>query len=69
MLPLAVKTNRCEIRARSYVREISVDNRGRVTGVIYFDGQFDDSRLLINLVETAWENWSFGNGEAQYMDA
>lgn len=22
--------------------------------------------LLINLVETAWENWSFGNGEAQY---
>jgi 4-oxalocrotonate tautomerase len=25
--------------------------------------------LLINLVETAWENWSFGNGEAQYMDA
>jgi 4-oxalocrotonate tautomerase len=25
--------------------------------------------LLINLVETAWENWSFGNGEAHYMDA
>jgi 4-oxalocrotonate tautomerase len=25
--------------------------------------------VLINLVETAWENWSFGNGEAQYMDA
>jgi 4-oxalocrotonate tautomerase len=24
--------------------------------------------LLINLVETSWENWSFGNGEAQYMD-
>lgn len=23
--------------------------------------------LMINLVETAWENWSFGNGEAQYM--
>jgi 4-oxalocrotonate tautomerase len=22
--------------------------------------------LLINLVEVAWENWSFGNGEAQY---
>ena len=22
--------------------------------------------LVINLVETAWENWSFGNGEAQY---
>ena len=22
--------------------------------------------LLINLVETSWENWSFGNGDAQY---
>jgi phenylpyruvate tautomerase PptA (4-oxalocrotonate tautomerase family) len=22
--------------------------------------------LIINLVEVAWENWSFGNGEAQY---
>jgi 4-oxalocrotonate tautomerase len=22
--------------------------------------------LFINLVEVAWENWSFGNGEAQY---
>jgi 4-oxalocrotonate tautomerase len=25
--------------------------------------------LVINLVEVAWENWSFGNGEAPYMDA
>jgi 4-oxalocrotonate tautomerase len=24
--------------------------------------------VVINLVETAWENWSFGNGAAQYMD-
>jgi phenylpyruvate tautomerase PptA (4-oxalocrotonate tautomerase family) len=24
--------------------------------------------LEISLVEVAWENWSFGNGEAQYMD-
>jgi 4-oxalocrotonate tautomerase len=24
--------------------------------------------LLVNLVEVTWENWSFGNGEAQYMD-
>jgi hypothetical protein len=24
--------------------------------------------LVINLAEVAWENWSFGNGEAQYMD-
>lgn len=25
--------------------------------------------LIINLVEVAWENWSFGNGGAHYMDA
>lgn len=25
--------------------------------------------LLINLVEVSWENWSFGNGEAHYMDS
>jgi 4-oxalocrotonate tautomerase len=25
--------------------------------------------LVINLVEVSWENWSFGNGEAHYMDA
>jgi 4-oxalocrotonate tautomerase len=25
--------------------------------------------VLINLVEVAWENWSFGNGDAHYMDA
>jgi len=24
--------------------------------------------LVINLVEVTWENWSFGNGQAQYMD-
>ena len=25
--------------------------------------------LIINLVEVAWENWSFGKGDAHYMDA
>lgn len=25
--------------------------------------------LVINLVETSWENWSFGKGQAQYMDS
>jgi phenylpyruvate tautomerase PptA (4-oxalocrotonate tautomerase family) len=24
--------------------------------------------LLVSVLETSWENWSFGNGEAQYMD-
>jgi 4-oxalocrotonate tautomerase len=23
--------------------------------------------LLVNLIEVSWENWSFGNGEAQYQ--
>ena len=23
--------------------------------------------LLINLIEVSWENWSFGNGDAQYQ--
>jgi choline dehydrogenase-like flavoprotein len=39
MLPIAEKTGRCEIRPRSYVREISVDKGGRVTSVVYFDAQ------------------------------
>jgi choline dehydrogenase-like flavoprotein len=39
MIPIAEKTGRCEIRAQSYVREISTDASGRVTGVIYFDSQ------------------------------
>ena len=26
------------------------------------------AELIINLVEVVWENWSFGNGAAQYMD-
>jgi choline dehydrogenase-like flavoprotein len=39
VLPIAQKTGRCEIRANSYVREISVDKSGRVTGVVYFDAQ------------------------------
>ncbi|HET9467958.1 MAG TPA: GMC family oxidoreductase [Vicinamibacterales bacterium] len=39
VLPIAQKTGRCEIRANSYVREISTDSSGRVTGVVYFDGE------------------------------
>ena len=39
MIPIAEKTGRCEIRVYSYVREISVDNHGRVTGAIYFDAR------------------------------
>lgn len=37
MLPLAEKTGNCEIRVRSYVREIATDASGKVSGVTYFD--------------------------------
>src|SRR6185436_15163985 len=50
VLPLAEKTGRCEIRVRSYVREISVDKKGRVNGVVYFDGQKREIRQRANAV-------------------
>lgn len=34
----------------------NVEKKGLVNGVIYHDGQFDDSRLAINLAQTAVEN-------------
>ena len=34
----------------------NVEEKGLVNGVIYHDGQFDDSRLAINLAQTAVEN-------------
>ena len=39
VLRVAEKTGRCEIRANSYVRKISVGPSGRVDGAIYFDKQ------------------------------
>ena len=39
VIPLAIETGNCEVRVRSYVREISVDDGGRVTGVTYFNAQ------------------------------
>ena len=34
----------------------NLDENGLIGGVIYYDGQFDDSRLAINLAQTAVEN-------------
>ncbi len=34
----------------------NVEENGLVNGVIYHDGQFDDSRLAVNLAQTAVEN-------------
>ena len=36
-IPEAEATGRCEIRSESYVRKVEIDDRGRATGVIYFD--------------------------------
>lgn len=39
VIPAAEATGRCEVRPESYVRKIETDRRGRVTGVLYFDGE------------------------------
>ena len=37
MMPEAEATGRCEVRAESYVFRVETNDRGRVTGVSYFD--------------------------------
>lgn len=39
VIPQAIKTGRCELRANAYVRRIQTDKGGRVTGVVYFDAR------------------------------
>ncbi|MGA8152659.1 MAG: GMC family oxidoreductase [Terriglobales bacterium] len=39
VIPMAEETGRCEIRPNSYVRQISTDKSGRVSGVLYFDAK------------------------------
>ena len=39
LIPMAVKSGRCEIRPDSYARKIEVGNDGRVRGATYFDRQ------------------------------
>jgi 4-oxalocrotonate tautomerase len=41
----------------------------RVTDLLAESPGVKPQDVVINLVEVAWENWSFGNGEAPYMDA
>jgi phenylpyruvate tautomerase PptA (4-oxalocrotonate tautomerase family) len=41
----------------------------RVTELLAESPGVKAADVVINLVEVAWENWSFGNGEAPYMDA
>ena len=42
VIPLAMETGNCEVRVRSYVREISVNNAGRVNGVTYFNADKEE---------------------------
>jgi choline dehydrogenase-like flavoprotein len=37
VIPQAVETGNCEVRAESYVSRLETDKRGRVTGAAYFD--------------------------------
>lgn len=41
---------------------------GRIAELVSAHG-IRPENIFINLVETAKENWSFGNGQAQYADA
>ena len=58
-------------REETLERLPTIKTEGLDGGVIYFDGQFDDSRLLINLVATAFEqgatllNYARGHGTHQ----
>lgn len=38
----------------------------RMAEILEKDPGVRPADLMISLVEVAWENWSFGNGEAQY---
>jgi 4-oxalocrotonate tautomerase len=38
----------------------------RIAEILAKNAGLRPQNLVINLVEVAWENWSFGNGEAQY---
>jgi 4-oxalocrotonate tautomerase len=39
----------------------------RIVEILAKNPGVDPKDVMINLVEVAWENWSFGNGVAQYM--
>ena len=48
-------TSRILSKEETLERLPTIETEGLRGGVIYFDGQFDDSRLLINMVATAYE--------------
>lgn len=50
VIPMALRTGRCELRPGCYVRKIEVDNRGRASGVVYFDSKRKEHRLKARAV-------------------
>jgi choline dehydrogenase-like flavoprotein len=76
VIPAAERTGRCEVRPDSYVRKLEVDEKGRVTGAVYFDAKkrevLQRSRVVVvcaNGVETSRllllsKSKSFPNGLA-----
>jgi phenylpyruvate tautomerase PptA (4-oxalocrotonate tautomerase family) len=41
----------------------------RAAALLAESPDLEPRNLVINLVEVVWENWSFGEGKAQYLDA
>jgi glycerol-3-phosphate dehydrogenase len=53
-------------REETLARLPTIKTEGLLGGVVYYDGQFDDARLLVNLVQTAAEQ---GATLANYVEA
>ncbi len=53
-------------REETLARLPTIKTDGLLGGVVYYDGQFDDARLLVNLVQTAIEQ---GATAANYVEA
>ena len=53
MLPAAIKTGNCELRANCFVVRILSDEKGKPTGVQYFDAQKQGHELQADLIVVA----------------
>jgi choline dehydrogenase-like flavoprotein len=53
MLPMALETGKCEVRANSFVTRITTDNQGRPNGVQYFDAKKQGHEQSADLIVVA----------------
>jgi choline dehydrogenase-like flavoprotein len=53
LLPMAVSTGRCEVRARAMATEVAVDERGRARAVIYRDAEGKSHRVEARCIVVA----------------